>query len=63
MERHEQDELRKHRSVLDDKNDISGLPSKKKSSVERARADKSAGSDCDSVLDGPACIDGVSDDQ
>jgi hypothetical protein len=49
----------KHRSVLDGKEQIAGLPSNKKSSVEKAAADKHAADQCDSVLDGPECIEGT----
>jgi hypothetical protein len=58
MQRHEQQSGHK-RSVLDGKKDISGLPKKQKAAIERARGDDDAKAECDNVLDGPACIDGV----
>lgn len=51
--------MERHRSVLDGKEDISGLPSKKKSPVEKAAGKEHAADACDSVLDGPECIHGV----
>jgi hypothetical protein len=59
MQRHEQTTTNKQRSVLDGKKDISGLPKKQKSAMERAQSDDKAKADCDNVLDGPACIEGV----
>lgn len=49
----------RHESVLDDKKNITGLPSDEKSSVEKARNRNESTTDCDNALDGPACIDGV----
>lgn len=63
MQRHEQQTTNKHRSVLDGKKDISGLPKAGKSAAERARQDDKAKAECDNVLDGPACIDGVDEDK
>lgn len=62
MQRHEQRSDRKQRSVLGKKENISGLPTNKKSAVERARDNRAGNSECDSVLDGPACIEGVTED-
>lgn len=45
-------------SVLGGKESIRGLPRKKKSPTEEAST-KRAAADCESVLDGPACIQGV----
>lgn len=61
MDKIQQRQRRRDRSVLDEKYNISGLPSDAKSAVEQAREDTNAAKDCDSVLDGPACIDGVTD--
>lgn len=51
--------MKRHRSVLDGKKDISGLPSEKESPVEKAKRNEHSADDCDSVLDGPECIQGV----
>lgn len=59
MDKAQQRQRRREKSVLDEKYNISGLQSDAKSAVEQAREDKDADKDCDSVLDGPACIDGV----
>ncbi len=45
------------RSVLDGLKAIDGLPSDKKSAVERARDSKASTDSSQSVLDGPQCID------
>lgn len=59
MDKTQQRQRRREKSVLDEKYNISGLPSDAKSAVEQAREEKDVDKDCDSVLDGPACIDGV----
>ncbi len=45
-------------SVLDGPKSIDGLPSDKKSAVERARDSGASTKSCRSVLDGRQCIDG-----
>ena len=57
--RYTQQQTKQHdRSVLDGPKSIDGLPSEKKSAVDRARASKASTKSCQSVLDGPQCIDG-----
>ena len=52
-----------HTSVLDGREFIGGLGKKKPSTLEKARNRPGAHKSCRSVLDGPACIDGLSHDR
>lgn len=63
MDKAQQRQRRRERSVLDEKYNISGLSSDAESAVEQARHEKDADKDCESVLDGPACIDGVPEEK
>jgi len=58
MQYTQQQKKQRERSVLDGPKSIDGLPSDKQSAVERARESKAPTDSCQSVLEGPQCIDG-----